>query len=385
MGVKLQSALGGSVELNAPSTASNFTMTVPAGNGTVATTDQLTTFRNRIINGDMRIDQRNAGASVSVTGTTGYVLDRWASGASQDSKYSIRQNSAGATPPAGFTNYLGITSLSSYSVLSSDTFLIRHNIEGFNTSDLDWGKTSAAIVTLSFWAQSSLTGTFGGALINAGATRSYPFNYTISSANTWEYKTIIIPGDTTGTWLTNNGTGIEIRFGLGSGSTYTGTAGTWIAGNVVQPTGTVSVVGTNAATFFITGVQLEKGSVATPFERRPYGTEFSLCQRYYQRLGRASYATVGAGRQLTTIRSFIYVKLTTTMRAAPSVAVSGLIVTERASFDAAVTSISGSAIGPDSLHLDVNHAEAGAIGQMVFLSVTGAGGEANGVILSAEL
>ena len=135
-------------------------------------------------------------------------------------------------------------------------------------------------MTVSFWVRSSLTGTFGGALRNNDATRSYPFTYIISAANTWEYKTITIAGDTSGTWLTDNGVGIRLVFGLGVGSTLSGTAGAWAAADYQSATGAVSVVGTLNATFYITGVQLEAGSVATPFERRPYGTELAHCQRY---------------------------------------------------------------------------------------------------------
>jgi len=240
------------------------------------------TLKNKIINGAMVVDQRNAGASVtaSVTNALTYTLDRFYYFASVASKFTVQQNAGSVTPPVGFTNYLGITSSSAYSVLSVDTFIIGQRIEGFNTADLDFGTANAKTVTLSFWVRSSLTGTFGGALINSAANRNYLFSYTISVTNTWEYKTITVAGDTTGTWLTNNGTGIEVRFGLGSGATYSGTAGSWGASNLVQPTGSVSVVGTNGATFYITGVQLEQNTSATPFERRLYNQELANCQRY---------------------------------------------------------------------------------------------------------
>ena len=238
-------------------------------------------FKNRIINGAMVIDQRNAGASVGTAGAAGgYSVDRWQNIYTQVSKFTVQQDAGAVTPPTGFIDYLGVTSSSAYSVLTGDTFVIQQPVEGFNTSDLGFGTANASSVTLSFWVRSSLTGTFGGALANSAGTRSYPFSYTISAANTWEQKTVTIAGDTTGTWLTNNGIGILVRFGLGSGSTFSGTAGAWAAGNIVQPTGSVSVVGTNGATFYITGVQLEKGSTATSFDYRPYGTELQLAQRY---------------------------------------------------------------------------------------------------------
>lgn len=245
-------------------------------------TDSSLGFRNRIINGDMRIDQRNNGASVSPSASQ-YTLDRWQAFMNAASaKYSVQQNAGSVTPPAGFSNYLGATSLGAYTVAAGEIMAFQQAIEGFNIADLGWGTANAQSVTLSFWARSSLTGTFGGAIRQGSGSRSYPFSYTISSANTWEQKTITIPGDTSGTYATNNTAGLLLSFGMGVGSTFSGTAGAWSGSNFVSATGAVSVVGTNGATFYITGVQLEAGSVATPFERRPYGMELALCQRYYE-------------------------------------------------------------------------------------------------------
>jgi hypothetical protein len=246
----------------------------------VASTGVSEAFKNRIINGAMVIDQRNAGASVTPT-TTSFITDRWAAGGTQSSKFSVQQNQGSVTPPAGFTNYLGVTSLSAYSVLSADAFFINQKVEGFNSADLGWGTANAKTVTLSFWVRSSLTGAFGGSLYNAAASRSYPYSYTISASNTWEYKTVTIPGDTTGTWETTNGTGITVLFGLGYGSSYLGPANAWAGTFYGAPTGTTSIVGTNGATWQVTGVQLEVGSSATSFEYRPYGTELNLCLRYF--------------------------------------------------------------------------------------------------------
>jgi hypothetical protein len=236
-------------------------------------------FRNRIINGDMRIDQRNAGASVTPTASV-YTVDRWQVALNQSSKFSVQQNAGSVTPPAGFTNYLGATSLSAYAVASGDILTLRQQIEGYNIADLAWGTANAKTITLSFWVRSSLTGTFGGAINNVNIDRSYPFSYTISSANTWTQISVTIAGDTTGTWNTTNSVGMYVQFSLGGGTSSSATAGAWTSGYYGSATGAVSVVGTSGATFYITGVQLEAGSVATPFERRPYGTELQLCQRY---------------------------------------------------------------------------------------------------------
>jgi hypothetical protein len=245
---------------------------------------QYNSFKNRIINGDMRIDQRNAGASVTITNTSDvtYTLDRWLAFGTAASKFSVQQNAASVTPPVGFSNYLGVTSLSAYSVSSSDSFSLGQSIEGFNSADLGWGTANAQSITISFWVRSSLTGTFGGAIRNSAVNRSYPFTYTISAANTWEQKSVTIAGDTSGTWIgATNGVGIRVGFGLGQGSTFSGTAGAWASSNLNNATGATSVVGTSGATFYVTGIQLEKGSTATAFDYRPYGTELQLCQRYF--------------------------------------------------------------------------------------------------------
>ena len=247
-------------------------------------TSPKTGFVNRIINGGMTIDQRNAGASVTNNNSgSQYSVDRWLIYGTQSSKFTAQQDAGSVTLPVGFIDYLGITSTSAYSVGSLEDFVVLQRIEGFNIADLAWGTANAASVTVSFWVRSSLTGTFGGSLRNSAANRSYPFSYTISAANTWEQKSVTIAGDTTGTWLTTNGVGISLAFSLGAGSGASGTANAWSAGNFVQPTGATSVVGTNGATFYITGVQLEKGSTATPFEFRSIGQELALCQRYYQK------------------------------------------------------------------------------------------------------
>jgi hypothetical protein len=275
-------------------------------------------FKNRIINGAMVIDQRNAGASVTPT-SSAYTLDRWQAVMSQSSKYSVQQNAGSVTPPAGFTKYLGVTSASAYSVLTGDYFTLQQPIEGLNIANLGWGAAGASTVTLSFWVRSSLTGTFGGALQNSGYSRSYPFTYTISAANTWEQKTITVAGDTSGTWLTDSSAGIRLNFNIGTGTTYSGTAGSWAGANYLSATGATSVVGTSGATFYITGVQLEKGSTATSFDYRPYTTELQLCQRYLPAFSSSTTASsLGVGQTVATTASTCVVSFPVQTRVAPT-------------------------------------------------------------------
>jgi hypothetical protein len=269
-------------------------------------------FRNRIINGDMQIDQRNAGAAVTINLVSNiYSLDRWlGAGQSSDGVFTIQRST---TAPAGFTNSLLATvTTADASIGSSQYYFVQQAIEGFNVADLGWGTANAQSVTLSFWVRSSLTGTFGGSLRNSAVNRSYPFSYSISAANTWEQKTVTIAGDTTGTWLTDNGIGINVAWSLGDGSSRLGTAGAWAGSNLTGVTGQTQLIGTLDATWQITGVQLEAGSVATPFERRPYGTELALCQRYYQQVKSQPATAYTTGAIVSVLNMFVE------MRSAPT-------------------------------------------------------------------
>lgn len=241
-------------------------------------------MRNRIINGAMLIDQRNAGAAVTVnTAARTYGLDRFFGfGQASDGVFTITQDSS--VYPAGFTKSCKVTvTTADASVGASQLYIFAQSIEGSNITDLDWGSSTAKTVTLSFWVRSSLTGQFGGALNNSAANRSYPFSYTINSANTWEQKTITITGDTSGTWLTTTSVGINVWFDLGCGSTYVGASGAWAGAEYYGATGDTKLISTLNATWYITGVQLERGTQATPFEWRPFPVQLAMCQRYYEK------------------------------------------------------------------------------------------------------
>ena len=250
---------------------------VPFFGGSTIGAGNATGMKNRLINGGMVLDQRNAGASVTPTDGQ-YLVDRWVSTVSQASKLTAQQSSVA---PTGFSASQLITSSSAYSIGSADIFAISQKIEGFNFVDMAWGTASAKTVTLSFKVRSSLTGTFGGSFTNAANNRAYPFLYSISTADTWTSISVTVPGDTTGTWIgATSGIAVRVWLGLGGGSTYSGAAAGWSTGPYFTATGATSVVGTSGATFYVTGVQLEEGNAATSFEFRDYGRELAMCQRY---------------------------------------------------------------------------------------------------------
>jgi len=268
-------------------------------------------FRNRLINGDMRFDQRNNGA----TGTAAvYTVDRW-KWAATAVKGIWGQDLNVITPPAGFKHYLGFQSSGAYAVGPTDLFVWDQPIEGVNVADLLWGTAGALEVTLSFWVYVSTAGNYGGALRNGAANRSYPFLFNVPSAYTWTYITVSVPGDTAGTWATDTTSGLEVILSLGAGSTWTHAAGAWASGNYLQATGSTSVVATFGGVYHFTGVQLEVGSVATAFERRPYALELALCQRYYTTAPvNVRYYAGGVGQFFDATIAF-----KATMRAAPTV------------------------------------------------------------------
>jgi len=336
MSIVLLGSSSGSVTLQEPAVAGSTVIDLPATSGTMAVLPTSTSvlpeasggtgtsigyngFKNRIINGAMVIDQRSSGTvTASNTSAQIYLVDRWAYRVftgSAASKISFQRSSVA---PDGFVNSMLVTSLSSYSIGSSDAFQFRQPIEGFNIADFGWGTANAKPVTLSFWVRSSLTGTFGGGVWNATDTRFYVFSYSISAANTWEFKTVTITGETSGVWNTTNGIGLNVSFSLGAGASLQGTSGSWGTSVLIAPTGQVNVSGTNGATWQVTGVQLEKGATATSFDYRPYTTELQLCQRYYFKVATtASNATFGAGFANDATRARIFVPFAVEMRIDP--------------------------------------------------------------------
>lgn len=259
------------------------TIDVTAGAAIWQQLSGLIAFKNRIINGRMEIDQRNVGAAVTVNSAARtYGVDRFFGyGQATDGVFTMQCDTVA---PAGFINSLKVTvTTADASVGASQFYYFGQSIEGLNCTDLAFGSASAKTITLSFWVRSSVTGTFGGALLNSAANRSYPFTYSISSSNTWEQKTVTIAGDTSGTWLTTNGIGLNVVWDLGCGSSNLGTAGAWVGAADYGATGGTKLISTLNATWYITGVQVEVGSAATAFEVRQYGAELALCQRYFQK------------------------------------------------------------------------------------------------------
>jgi hypothetical protein len=299
-------------------------------------------MRNRIINGAMVIDQRNAGASVTPTADGTYTLDRWKTrNGGGAGRFSVIQSSTSA---ANFPTSALLTVTTTSAPSGTEIYGFEQDIEGYNIADFGWGTANAQSVTVSFQVRSSLTGTYCVSLRNSAADRSYVVEFTINSANTFETKTITVPAITTGTWLSTNGAGLLFLVCLGSGSTREGTAGSWQSSNIVATSNQVDWINTSGATFYITGVQLEKGSTATSFDYRPYGTELALCERYYWKSTVGTYNGIGAGSVTGSSQVSIYIKYPTTMRAAPTLSYSGTVYVYGIS-NQAITAIASSFAG----------------------------------------
>lgn len=321
-------------------------------------------LKNRIINGDMRIDQRNAGASTSIsTGDrTSYGVDRFSYQKSSASYGVTSQRST--TAPTNFTNSLVTTVTSAFSPAAGDYLTLGQIIEGFNVADLNWGTANAQTITISFWVRSSVTGTYTFQVGN-GASRSYAVTYTVNAANTWEQKTATIAGDTSGTWATDNTAGLWIRWDLGSGSSFNGTTGSWQASGYIKSSSQVTWANNASATFYITGVQLEIGSTATPFERRLYNQELANCQRYYYRMvASGNYTQFGLTTSRGSSNSEMPIQYPVPMRVAPtSVDYSALLLaTFAGGSTSAVSSISIGSSNVGFMSGALNITAAGSVG-----------------------
>ena len=301
--------------------------------GMLASDSQYTGFKNRIINSAMVIDQRNAGASVSVGTATGtYTLDRWRVYHDTAITSNITAQQSTTVPTIGYINSQILTNGTAATAAAGDVNIIQQRVEGLNVADLNFGSSTAATVTLSFWVRSSLTGTFGVTLANSAQNRSYVSTYTISVANTWEQKTVTVAGDQSGTWLTTSGIGLIASWDLGSGTSLNTTAGAWQAGQYFRTSACTNFIGTTGATFYVTGVQLEKGSTATSFDYRPYGTELQLAQRYYQQWGgETAYTRICLAQARSTTAADIILPLMIPMRTAPTFSSSGTVALSNSS------------------------------------------------------
>lgn len=335
-------------------------------NGLAYPTSGSLSGRNRIINGDMRIDQRNAGASFTITGDGDYSLDRWRCRTyGGPGRFSVQQNSSSPNsvdPSAKLT------------VTTTDTpgtygYAFSQRIEGYNFSQFAYGTAAAKSATISFWVRSSITGTYCFSVRNSDGDRSYVAEYSVSTADTWEYKTITFSGDTSGTWLTTNGVGAILEWSLGSQTAKETTAGSWQAGNYVGTSNQTDWISNSGATFYITGVQLEAGSVATPFERRSYGQELALCQRYYLRLAGGN---MFHGRMNGTNNIDVSYFFPVTPRTTPTGSASlDTASAEYGSTALTVNALSVDDVGPDSAIIRAGTSNSGTNGYGAYLKITG--------------
>ena len=277
--------------------------------------------RNLIANGNFQIDQRNAGGSITTSAGNNFPVDRWLLYDNAGSDFTSEQDT---DAPAGHDFSLLVTSAAATSPGANDYYFVCQRIEGNNVAHLNFGSSDAQKVTISFYVKSSLTGTFSGALGNASFNRAYPFTYSISSANTWEQKTVTIAGDTAGTWATNNTTGLQVLWDLGSGTNRVGTAGAWVGSDHRGVSSSTQIVATSGATFRLAGVQVEVGSKATPFEHRSYGDELARCQRYYYRHNFTGNLNGGSGGYYTAAAGRVWTQFPVTMRTSPTLEVEDL-------------------------------------------------------------
>ena len=276
--------------------------------------------KNMVINGDIRISQRYGTTATTIT-SGGFVIDRYRCEDNTDASTTHQQVT---DAPPGFHNSLKVTVTGTdTSVAAGDFHYFRNIIEGYDISHLNWGSSNAKTVTLSFWVKSSVVGDHGASLWNNAFDRSFPFHYTINNPDTWEYKSITVPGCPDGTWESGTSRGINIGFVQSVGSTYQGPPGQWNSAGDVGPTNHVNLTATNGATWYITGIQLEVGRNATDFEHRPYAEELALCQRYFYINGGEEHDIISQAFSPHTTEIAVAWPHPTEMRAAPTVTVSG--------------------------------------------------------------
>ena len=298
-------------------------------------------FRNRIINGDARVDQRNsAGTPVTTSGT--YAMDRFQLAFNLASGSVSLSQSAMPAALSGFQKCIKVVGTNAVSGAAAGTYVqVVQNIEGNNISDLAFGTASAQFCTMSFWVYGSAAGaTYSISLRNGTNNRTFVHMYTITVANTWQQVSFVVPGDTTGAWAVDNTTGLSVQFTFGCGGTYyTTTANAWQTGTFMSTNSTSSL---NSATIYITGVQFEKGTFATPFEFRPLAIELQLCQRYFHQLGGVQNSLIGSGFVRTTTLFLFYYNLPVQMRTAvaPTLAGSGTLSISHGGNDSASSGLS---------------------------------------------
>jgi hypothetical protein len=361
--IVIQGDTSGSITVEAPSVAGTHTLTLPKATGNIATDATVGLGqKNLIINGDMRIAQRST-SETGLTSTGYYTVDRFSFVNDTLGTWTMSQDSDIPTGQ-GFANSLKIAcTTADASPASGDRLAIRHAFEGNNIASLNYGSASAKNTTLSFWVKSNKTGTYIAELYGVTSNRQISQAYTISSANTWEKKTLTFVGDTSGTYNIDNSSELLITLYMGVGSGYTsGTLSTsWTASNNVdRAVGQVNLADSTSNYINITGIQLEVGENATPFENRSYGTELALCQRYYWKMTGVQYAYVGMGFSESGFGNY-YCKLPVTMRTNPTVSISNLKAFNGVS-NPSITGVRSTLMTPDAGVVQYYHtASAGSV------------------------
>ena len=281
--------------------------------------------KNIIINGNMQIAQRATSTS-SITNNGYHTVDRFQT--FNDTMGTWTQSQSTTAPSGqGFATSLKMDcTTADASPSAADRLGIRQRFEGYNIAELNYGTASAQTTTLSFWVRSNKTGTYIAELYGVTDNRQISKSYTISSADTWEKKTITFVGDTGGTYNNDNSNELIISWYLGAGSDYTsGTLSTtWGAKtDADRAVGQVNLADSTSNEWYITGVQLEANTTATPFENLQYGTQLELCQRYYQQYGSSSVTPIGAGVWFTTTQVLGLLTFPVIMRTAPTITTTG--------------------------------------------------------------